>query len=166
MVTTIFTTPLAQTVLVFVLVFVTVFAVLQKSKVFGDGKKQIDAFVALAVGLIVTSVSYAIDFISKLVPFMAVVLVVILVLLILLGSLHQEGKFELPKSVMWTFGVAAVIAVVGAVLKITNAWDYIYYVAVSDESGVVSNVIFIVIIIAAIVGVMTGSNSGGGKDKK
>ena len=40
------------TILPFVLVFTIVFAVLQKSKIFGDDKKQIDSIVALVFGLI------------------------------------------------------------------------------------------------------------------
>src|SRR3989344_5401509 len=49
---TLFSSPLGQTVLVFVLVFVGIFAILQKSKVFGDGKKQIDALVAVAIAVL------------------------------------------------------------------------------------------------------------------
>ena len=46
---TIFSSALGQTVLVFILVFTLVFAVLQKSKILGDSRKQTDALIALAV---------------------------------------------------------------------------------------------------------------------
>ena len=41
-----------ETILPFLLVFTLVFAVLQKSKILGDNKKQIDAIVSLVVGLL------------------------------------------------------------------------------------------------------------------
>ena len=41
-----------EMLLPFLLVFVVVFAILQKSKILGDGKAQIDAIVGLVIGLI------------------------------------------------------------------------------------------------------------------
>ena len=90
---TIFNSELAQTALVFVLVFTLVYAVLQKSKILGDGKNSADALVALAVGLIVSTVGYATDIIRRLVPFLGVSLVVILVFLLLVAIFFSEGKF-------------------------------------------------------------------------
>ena len=61
MVETIFTSVYSQTIFIFLLVFVVVFAILQKTKVLGDGKKQIDALVALAVALLVLSAGFALS---------------------------------------------------------------------------------------------------------
>src|SRR3989338_5371997 len=91
---TIFSTPLAQMALVFVLVFTIVFAILQKSKILGDGKKQIDALVALSIALLVISVAYALKIISGLAPFLAVGLVIILVFMLLTGMV-SKGALEL-----------------------------------------------------------------------
>ena len=84
---TIFSSELGQVTLIFVLVFTMVFAVLQKAKVFGDGKKQIDALIGLAVALIVISAGYATDIISQLIPFLAITLVIILIFMVLIGFL-------------------------------------------------------------------------------
>lgn len=166
MVATIFTTPLAQVVLVFVLVFVIIFAMLQKSKVFGEGKKQIDAMVALVAGLIVTSVGYAIDLISNLIPFMAVVLVIILVFMLLFGSLYDKD-FKLKGWMISAFGLLIFIALAIAVLYYTGSWDYLADLfSGGDGSGIITNVIFIVIIIGAIVAVIYGATPASGGDKK
>lgn len=163
---TIFSSPLGQTVLVFVLVFVGIFAILQKSKVFGDGKKQIDALMAVAMALIVASVSYAIDIISHLVPFMAVVLVIILIFMILFGAVHKDA-LDLPKGVKYAFGVAIFVALAIAVLYYTPAWDYILDVIYGGEgSTVFMNIIFIAVVIGAIAAVLSGTKSGSGGSGK
>src|SRR3989338_6520443 len=104
-----------ETILPFLLVFTIVFAVLQKSKIFGDGKKQIDAIVSLVVGLLVISFGQATGIIVQLIPFLAVSLVVILVLMILLGSFAEEGKFfkdYFPSGLVKALMAVVVIAVV------------------------------------------------------
>ncbi|HLC53097.1 MAG TPA: hypothetical protein VJK03_01000 [Candidatus Nanoarchaeia archaeon] len=163
---TLFSSDLAQAVLVFLLVFVASFAILQKSRIFGEGKKQIDALVALTIGLIAVSVGYATDIISSLIPFMAVAIVIILIFMILLGTLYKEDKFDVPGWLKGGFGILIFIAVVIAVLYSTGAWDSLYELFAGDESsGLVANVIFIVIIIAVIGAVIWGSGKGK-SDKK
>src|SRR3989344_6803386 len=160
---TLFNSPLGQTVLVFVLVFVSIFAILQKSKVFGDGKKQIDALVAVAMALIVASVGYAIDLISNLVPVMAVALVIILVFMILFGAVHKDS-LDLPKGVKYAFGIAIFIAVAVAVLYFTPAWDYLMEMLSGGEgSAIFMNIIFLLFVVGAIAAVLAGSKSGSAK---
>lgn len=163
---TLFNSPLGQTVLVFVLVFVGIFAILQKSKIFGEGKKQIDALVAVAMALIVASVGYAIDLISNLVPVMAVALVVILVFMILFGAVHEK-ELKLTDGVRTAFGVAIFILVVIAVLYFTPAWDYILDVVSGGEgSSILMNIVFIAVVVGAIVAVLKGTKSGSEKPKE
>jgi len=163
---TLFSSPLGQTVLVFVLVFVGIFAILQKSKVFGDGKKQIDALVAVAMALIVASVGYAIDLISNLVPVMAVALVIILVFMILFGAVHKDA-LDLSKNVRHAFGIVIFIAVAIAVLYFTPAWNYILDMIYGGEgSAIFMNIIFILVVVGAIAAVLSGSKSSSGGAKK
>ncbi len=163
---TLFSSPLGQTVLVFVLVFVGIFAILQKSKVFGEGKKQIDALVAVAMALIVASVGYAIDLISNLIPVMAVALVIILVFMILFGAVHKDA-LDLPKSVRYAFGIAIFIAVAIAVLYFTPAWDYLMdMVSGGEGSAIFMNILFILVVVGVIAAVLSGSKSSSGGAKK
>lgn len=163
---TLFNSPLGQTVLVFVLVFVGIFAILQKSKIFGEGKKQIDALVAVAMALIVASVGYAIDLISNLVPVMAVALVVILVFMILFGAVHEK-ELKLTDGVRTAFGVAIFVLIAIAVLYFTPAWDYVRDIASGgDGSNVLMNIIFIAVVVGAIIAVLKGTKSSGGGGKK
>lgn len=159
---TILSSPLfVETILPFLLVFTLVFAVLQKSKVLGDGKKQIDAIVSLVIGLLVISFGQATGIIIQLIPFLAVSLVVILVFMILVGSFHTGGDFLGGK--MKTFLMILSMITVGiAVLWITNAWEYLYELLLfRSDSNIVANVIFVVFIIGAIAAVIWGAGSGG-----
>jgi uncharacterized integral membrane protein len=159
--TTILSHPLfVEVILPFILVFTIVFAVLEKSKIFGEGKKQIDAIVGLVVGLLVISFANAVGIILQLIPFLAVSLVVILVLMILLGAFAQEGKFEemMPKRLRIVLMIAAIIALVIAVLFITGSWDWVYFnfFLQGSSSAWVTNIIFLVVIAGAIIAVVAG----------
>lgn len=156
-----------ETILPFLLVFTIVFAVLQKSKIFGEGKKQIDAIVGLVVGLLVISFAQATGIIVQLIPFLAVALVIILAFLILVGSFGKSGDAMLSDG--WKKALIAIvaIAVVIAVLIITNAWQYIQdWIFVGENSNLLVNAVFIAIIIGAIVFVYIGAKTKDSKDKK
>lgn len=153
-------------VLPFLLVFVLVFAVLQKSKIFGDEKKQINALIALVVGLIVISFSYYTNIIVSLIPILAVGLVVILVFLMLWGIVFvNKDEFSVPNWVKYAVGGMAFLAVLISMLIITGAWDY--FRTNWGSSQIFSNVVFLVIVgiaIAVIVGFGGGSGGHGKKE--
>ena len=66
-------------ILPFLLVFVIIFAILQKSKILGAGKAQIDALVSLVIAIVLIVFPTPRDIIVNLVPWLAVGVVVILV---------------------------------------------------------------------------------------
>ncbi len=148
-------------ILPFILVFAVVFAILEKTKILGDGKRQIDAIVALVIGLIVVAFAEAVDIIVYLMPVLGVSIVVVLVFLILFGSVFKEGEFQVHKSIKWIVGILAAIVVLISVLVLTNWWDYLVNLFYEDN-GLVTNIVFIVIVLVAIAIVVFG----GGKQKK
>src|SRR3989344_3767877 len=79
-------------ILPFVLVFTLIFAILQKTQLLGEGKKQIDALVGAVVGLVLIAFPFARDIIVQLMPFLAVSAVVLLVFMLLYGFI--VGKKE------------------------------------------------------------------------
>ena len=151
----------------FLLVFTIVFAILQKSKILGDGKRQIDAIVSLIIGLLVISFAQATGIILQLIPFLAIALVVILVFMILIGSFTEEGKFfeHFPKRLRGALIILAVIAVVIVMVYITGFWENLLALLFfAGDSKIFINIIFIVIIIAAVAAVIWGA--GKSSDKK
>ena len=159
---TVFSNPYAQLILSFLLVFTLVFAVLQKSKILGEGKKQIDALIALAVGLIVISVGYATDIITRIIPFLGVSLVIILVFMLLLGIFFKEGSFDIPSGLKIAFGIMVFIGVVIAVVAVTGSYGYIRDLFVGNTS-LIANIIMIIVVIGAVA---LAVGFGGGKSEK
>ncbi len=162
---TILSYPIVRDVMLpFLLVFVVIFAILQKTKILGDGKKQIDALVALVVGLIVVSFGFATGIIVSLVPFLAVSVVVILVFMILFGSAFKEGAFDLANPVKYIIGVLAAIGVVIVLLVSTGTWDRIadYFLTGGSNSSLVGNIVFVLVIIGAILlAIFSGKGESG-----
>jgi len=152
---TILSSPLAVRVIYpFLLVFTLVFAVLQKSKILGDDKKQVDSLVALSIALIVIAFSWSTDVIINLMPFLAVSLVILLVFMILYGfvaSVDDKG-LELHSGIKWGIFALIVIALIIMVLLVTGQWERIYYSLFIDYSGnsVLSNIILLVIVLGAM----------------
>ena len=88
-----FTTDIfAKGILPFLLVFVLVFAILQKSKLFGEGKSQIDALIALVIGLTLIGFPQPRDYIVTMLPWLAVALVVLLVVFLIYGFMASDNK--------------------------------------------------------------------------
>ena len=149
-------------ILPFLLIFVVVFAILQKTRILGEGKKQIDAIVALVIGLIVISFGYATGVIVSLIPFLAVSAIIILVFLILYSMVFQGDDFKINKPVQVALGILITIGVVVSVLVATGFWevliDMIFYSG--DNSALLANVvIFVTIIVAVAVAVLPGGKS-------
>lgn len=140
-----------EAILPFLLVFAIVFAILDKTKVLGDKKRQINAIVSLVIGLLFISFGQAVGVIIQLIPFLAVSLVVLLVFLLIWGMVYGEGKFDIHKDVKKAVGIIALIAVVIAMLWITDWWVWIYGLILAGSGGTIFlNVLFAVVIIAAV----------------
>ena len=152
------------TVLPFVLVFTLIFAILQKTEILGKGKKQIDALVALAIGLIVVSFGYATGIILSLIPVLAVGAVIILVFMLLYGTVFEPGKFDVHKNVKITVGIVAAIAVIIAAMVATGAWSYVVgmFRTTDAASNNFANLVFIAVVIVALAMALLS----GGKEKK
>ncbi|MFH1425799.1 MAG: hypothetical protein ABIG28_03690 [archaeon] len=156
-----------ETILPFLLIFTIVFAVLQKSKVLGDGKRQIDAIVALVVGLLVISFGQAVGIIVQMIPFLAVSLVILLVFMILVGSFGKSGDDLLSGKMKTFLMIVVLIAVVIFVVWITNFWQVLTdWFFISEGSSLLANVVFVIIVIAAVIAVIVGAGNGGDSSSK
>lgn len=159
MVETLLSSPLvSEIILPFLLVFAIVFAVLQKSKIFGEDKRQIDAIVALVIGLLVVAVGTTTNIITNLMPILALGLVMILAFMLLLGFTYKEGQFDVDWKVKLVIGIAAAAAIIITVLYYTpSAWAYIRGIFSGTGSTLVTNIVFVILIIGAVAAVIYGN---------
>ncbi|MBS3099780.1 hypothetical protein J4463_01015 [Candidatus Pacearchaeota archaeon] len=158
-----------QIIYPFLLIFTLVFAILQKSKILGDEKKQIDALVAFSIALITVAFSWATNIITSLMPFLAVSVVILLVFMILYGFVGStsEKEFSLPKRVQVGIVIIAGIALIIAVLVATGQWDKVHNALFinGNPTNLFSNVLLIAIIAGALIIVVMPFKSSGGKKK-
>ena len=148
-------------ILPFVLVFTLVFAILQKTKILGEGKKQIDSIVALTIGIILLAFPFARDIVVQLMPFLAVSVAILLVFILLYGFVY--GKADMNKGIKITLMIIAGLALLTVLLLITGAWDYIYNAMFEREGGsqILINILLIVVIAAAVISVVATKDKGG-----
>jgi len=154
-------------VLPFLLIFVVIFAILQKSKILGEGKSQIDSLIALAVALILISAEGPRTIVVDLMPWLSVGVAVMLVFLILYGFVGGDlSGGNAPEWMKWTFGILAGIFTIGVVLYVTGLSSGIvnWFEGVGDSSWLMNGVVIILVIVAMVVAVRGGDGPRRSKD--
>jgi len=145
-------------ILPFVLVFTLVFAILEKSKLLGDSKKQVNAIVGLVVGLILISFSFARDMVVMLMPFLAVSIVILFVFMLLYGFVMGKKDGDvLHKGVKIALAIILGLALITALLLISGIWDEVYDFLFNREGAgqIWINVLLIAVITGAIIAVVS-----------
>lgn len=150
-------------ILPFLLVFVVLFGVLEKTKIFGDGKRQVNALTSFVVALIFIGFVLPKQIVTNLVLYFSVALIIILVFMILFGFVSADKDGLKPQRWMtWVFGILIGVSLIVAVFWASGSLDYIinllFYQSWSKTLWV--NVMFVLIIAGAIAFAF----SGGKKD--
>ncbi len=139
----------------FLLIFFAVFAILEKTGLFGTDKKQLNALIAFIVGLMVISVTYPVEVINNLILFLTVSIIAVFAALLLWGFIAGEAKVG-GKGMKTFFGIVVIIVIIGAVFWATGLfmpfidllfkqeWSYTFWV----------NFLFIVVIALALAVVL------------
>ena len=147
-------------VLPFLLIFFVVFGILEKTKLFGADKKQLNALIAFVVGLIFVAAVFPKLVVANLILFLTIGLVVMFVGLLLWGFVAgEEGlKFEkIPTGLKYFIGIAIVVALIFALIWavgfsgvfFTNAFDFLFRSSWSKDFW--TNFAFIAVVIIAFV---------------
>jgi len=150
-----------EVILPFLLIFTLIFALLEKTKLLGDDKHQINAIMGLVIGGLLVTFGNAVERITQLTVFLSVSLVIIFIFLLLFGFISGNKEGDMLKDYTWAkllFLFVIIIAVTVATLIITDTWDKVYDFFASDERG--QNIFIIILIGAAIYAVLKTGNSG------
>ena len=144
----------------FLLIFFVVFAILEKTKVFGEDKKQINALIAFIIGLIFIGFAYPKEIVENMILFLTVALIVVFVILLLWGFVSTGSKegFELEswmKYGLWgVTGIAVVFAVIWATGIQGGVIDLLFY---QSWSGTLwTNVLFVAAVAGALALILKG----------
>lgn len=150
----------------FLLVFFIVFAVLEKTNLFGKEKKQLNALVAFIIGMIFVSVIYPTLVVNNLILFLTISMVVVFVGMLLWGFLTGgEPKISGPK-IKIAAGIILVIVIIGAVLWATGFYKDLLDTFFKQEWSNTFWTNFAFIVVAAIaLALVIGKKAGGGEGK-
>ena len=82
----------------FILIFTLMFAILQKIKIFGEGSKNFNAIIALAMALLVIRQVSIVEIMNQFLPQVSLIALIFVVILLLIGILlgPSEGWTGLP----------------------------------------------------------------------
>jgi hypothetical membrane protein len=174
-------------ILPFLLVFTIVFAILEKTKVFGTEKigdkevtkKNLNSMAALIIGFLVVASSQLVETITEVSSNVVVLLLLSVLFLLLVGSFFKEGDAVFLENGFWKylFMIIMFIGIVGIFLHaienddgdswLEYAWDQL---TDNYNSTAVGSIILIIIIIVFMTYVVGGfrpdAHKGGGKEKK
>jgi hypothetical protein len=152
-----------EIILPFLLVFVVIFAVLDRTKILGEGKNQINALVSLAIALIFVTFSRAVGIVTNLMAFLAVFIAILLVFFLLYGfvAADKEG-LKIPTGIKITGGIIILIALLVAVLVVTGYWDKLLDLFKAGSSNAaVSSIVLLAIVAGAVAVVLTVKGKSG-----
>jgi len=153
---------LFDVILPFLLVFTLVFAVLEKTKIFGmegtHSRKNLNAMVAFSIAFFVTASVNIVTAFQVALPWVSLVLVILVSFLLLSGVMFEETS---TKNIWSLFGADTkltkwLIGIVGVVVLIifANAFgvlDYLYgFFQGGDNSTLVTSLIFLLLLVAAM----------------
>lgn len=152
----------------FVFIFVLIFAILQKTKILGDGKKQLDAIVAAVLALIFVSFAHPKIIVSNLVLFLVIAIVLVFVGLLIWGFLVGDtAKLTISSpGLKWAVSIVIVISVIVAFFWSAGIKPDIagFLFSKSWSKSFWTSFVFLVVV-AVMIAVVLKSGSSGGSSK-
>lgn len=146
-------------ILPFLLIFVLVYAILEKTKLFGDGKHQINAIISGVIGLIFVGAFSPKIFVDNMMLFLTIGIVIIFVFLMLWGfATGSELKSPIPsKGMKIAIGIFIFVAVGIAVLWAAGVENQFFDLLFrqSWSKTLWTNVAFVVVVAGAIALVLS-----------
>src|SRR3989338_5146073 len=149
---------LTDVMLPFLLIFVIIFAVLQKARILGEDKKKFNVIIALVMGLLVVITHVLnyyppngdpVDIMNQALPQVSLIAVAVIMLLILIGLFGGESKW-MGSSLSGWIAIAAFIVVLiifGGAAGWWASWDWFYGTFGTETVAVVVMVLVFAIII-------------------
>lgn len=149
-----------QIILPFIILFLVVYAILQKTKILGGDNKLLNIVLSLALALISVSFAHPTQVITRIIPVFGVAVVSVLLLLIVFAFSEGKDKLELNSGVKYAIWGIVGFAILATLLWASGIWAYI---TSKSNTNLFWNVLFF-IIIAAVIGI-AAAGSGGKKEK-
>ena len=147
-------------ILPFLLVFTIVFAILEKTKILGEDRSNLNAMVAFVIGLLFVGAIGLVSIIDQALPNVALFLIVILSFLMLFGAFVGADGIKFENT--WYKGGALFIVFIAVLAIFLDALGWLGgildYVNSNWDKTVIPTAIFFLIVLGAIWYVIGGGN--------
>lgn len=141
-----------QIILPFALVFTLIFAILEKSKILGEDRHQINSIISLVTAFILIAMPLARAVIVQVVPIIAVLAVLILVFMLILGFVGGTTKEgNLNKGLGIAIAIITGIVLIAAVLWSTGWLSKILAMSKQPQASIFWQSVIFIIIIAVVM---------------
>ncbi|MGB9707946.1 MAG: hypothetical protein ACPLXC_01295 [Candidatus Pacearchaeota archaeon] len=147
---------LTNLILPFLLVFVVVFAILEKTNILGEGKKYANLLVAIIVGLLFIGAQSLVGVTLKFLPLVAILLVILLGYFLVFGFVG----IHLSKGMTILLGIVFGIALIAAIAWSTGILSQV------SSSAPLTEIVGIVLLIGLLGGAIAIVVASKGKEKK
>jgi len=156
----------SQFALPFLLIFFIVFGILEKTKLFGEGNKQLNAGISFIIGLIFVGAIFPKIVVGNLILFFTVAIVVMFIGLLLWGFV-SGGDAKISDDLKKPFAALIIIAVAAALLwalgtpggVFRDIFDFVFQSSWSKSFW--TNAAFVIVVVAAVIAVVKGPGSKG-----
>ncbi len=145
-----------QFILPFALMTAIVYGILEKTRLLGGDKHQLNAIVSFVIGLIFVGAIFPKLVVENLILFLTVAIVVLFVILLLWGFVSTKGDksegFELEGWMKWFLWIAVGLGVIIAVIWATGMTSSIFDLLFNQSwSGTFwTNIAFVAVIVIAL----------------
>jgi hypothetical protein len=155
----------------FLLFFAITFAILEKTKILGKDKSNVNLIVSLAVSLLAIATNKVVNLISNVLPNLILMLVLFVMFIMILGLFFKETKegFGFKEKHPGWFGFFIFLLFVITILFILNAWQTDNGTALEVIGSAISNgssgeliggIILLVIVVGAVFLVINSGKRG------
>lgn len=172
-----------EVVLPFLLTFTIVFAILEKTRIFGVEKrsddkefsrKNVNSLVAFCMAFFVVASAQLVEIITTVSSQVVILLLLSVFFLMLVGSFHKSGEFSLETQGGWKT-VFAIIMFIGiliiflSAIKTPSGVSWLEYGFLWLQANISSGFVASILMLGGLVGFIywiTRSESGGGSDSE
>jgi len=163
-------------ILPFLLVFTIVFAILEKTKIFGVDKiddkeypkKNINAMVAFVIGFFVVATKEVVEALKFSLPNVALTLIIVVCFMMLAGSFMGDEEFSFKKRKGWVIFLTLVMFL-AVILIFLNAFGWLEPIVdyvMNNTGSVVVPLVLLVVVVGTILFVVGGGSPKGKEEKE
>lgn len=140
----------------FLIIFFILFAILEKTQIFGEDKKQLNALLSFVIGLLFVAFTSPKLMVQNLILFLTIAIIIVFIALLLWGFIMGGESLKIfENSEKWFKIVVAVVLVIAVGIAVlwaaglnSSAFDFLFGQSWSKEFW--TNAVFIIVIAIAL----------------